>query len=165
MPNNVPPRDRPPKRPSLELPLGARSCGGRGRSRGGVWEHCDSTNLTGEQAAIDVMSRSKDDARLLRREMLTSMRLAEQGRLTYGKKADVYECSSAGLVLEMRFDHRVQYPDGTRAVRLYFSEPDTMPGVLLSAKLAAKPATLEGLGLQDGHMAEAQLRVEKHLGL
>lgn len=112
-----------------------------------------------------MMSRSKDDARLLRREMLTSMRLATQGRLTYGKRADVYECSSVDLVLEMRLDHRVQYPDGTRAVRLYFSEPDTMPGVLLSARLAAKPATEGGLDLQNEHMAEAQLRVEKHLGL
>lgn len=165
MPDSASTRDRGPKRPSLELPLGARSCGGRGRQRGGRWEPCDSTNLTGERAAIEAMSRSRDDARLLRREMLTSMRLAEQGQLTYGKKADVYACSSAELVLEMRFDHRVQYPDGLRAVRLYFSEPDSMPGVLLSAKLAAKPATVEGLDLQDEHIADAQLRVEKHLGL
>lgn len=112
-----------------------------------------------------MMSRSRDDAKLLRREMLTSMRLAEQGRLTYGKKADVYVCSSADLVLEMRFDHRVQYPDGVRAVRLYFSEPDNLPDVLLSARLAAKPATAAGLELQDEHIADAQLRVEKRLGL
>ena|SRR5690554_882968 len=84
MPDSASTRDRGPKRPSLELPLGARSCGGRGRQRGGRWEPCDSTNLTGERAAIEVMSRSRDDARLLRREMLTSMRLAEQGQLTCG---------------------------------------------------------------------------------
>jgi hypothetical protein len=165
MPDSVAPRDPPPKRPALELPLGARSCGGHGRNRGGLWEACDATNLPAERAVIEVMSRSKDDAKLLRREMLTSMRLAEQGRLTYGKEADVYACSSADLVLEMRFDHRVQYPDGVRAVRLYFSEPDNMPGVLLSAKLGAKPATPQGLDLQDEHMADAQARVEKHLGL
>lgn len=111
------------------------------------------------------MSRSKDDARLLRREMKTSMELAQQGRLVYGKDHDVYVCSTADLVLELRFDHRVQYPDGLRAVRLYFSEPDVLPGVLLSARLAAKPATAQGLDLQDDHIAEAQLRVERHLGL
>src|SRR5690554_6573555 len=105
MPYSTPTHEHRPKRAHPELPLGARSSGGRGRQGGGRWEPCDSTNLTGERAAIEVMSRSSDDARLLRREMLTSMRLAEQGQLTYGKKADVYACSSAELVLEMRFDH------------------------------------------------------------
>ena len=165
MSDSVPPRDPAPKRPALGLPLGARSCRGDGRNRGGLWRHCDSTNLVSERTAIEVVSRSKDDAKLLRREMLASMRLAEQGRLAYGKKADVYACSTVDLVLEMRFDHRVQYPDGVRAVRLYFSEPDNMPGLLLAAKLAAKLAMAEGLDLQDEHIADAQLRVEKHLGL
>lgn len=112
-----------------------------------------------------MISRSKDDARLLRREILSTGRRAMQGQLVYGKHDDVYACSSGDLILEMRFDQRVQYPDGLRAVRLYFSEPDSLPGVLLSAKLAAKPATRAGLDLQDEHIEEAQLRVEKHLGL
>lgn len=93
------------------------------------------------------------------------MRLAATGQLTYGKTADVYRSQKAKLVLELRFGSRVQYPDGTRAVRLYFSELDCNPGQLLAAHMAAKPATKAGLDLQDVHMGEAQLRVESYLGI
>jgi len=93
------------------------------------------------------------------------MRLAETGQLTYGKTADVYRCQEAELVLELRFSKRVQYPNGTRAVRLYFSELDCKPGQLLAAHMAAKPATKAGLKVQNVHMGEAQLRIEAHLGI
>lgn len=149
-----------PRRVNLVRPLGDRSC-----NTGGTWESCHSANIDGEERAISTISRSDNDARLLRREMKTRLELAVNGRLNYGKDLDVYCCDVADLVLELRFDTRVQYPDGVRAVRLYFSEPDSEPGLLLAARLAAKPATVQGLSLQDEHMREAQLRVERHFGL
>ncbi len=147
-------------RPQLALPLGSRSC-----QAGGSWETCEGASPTGELEAITVIARSPDDAKMLRREIKTSMNLASEGNLTYGKDSDVYASSTADLILEMRFDKRVQYPDGVRAVRLYFSEPDCNPDQLLAAHMAAKPATAAGLALQNDQMAEAQLRVERHLGL
>lgn len=93
------------------------------------------------------------------------MQLAAQGRLTYGMDLDVYCSNIADLVLELRLHSRVQYPDGARAVRLYFSEPDTQADLLLAARLAAKPASAAGLALQDEHMLEAQDRVKRHLGV
>ena len=69
---------------------------------------------------------------------------------------------SADLVLELRFSQRVQYPTGKRAVRLYFSEPAHEDRVLLAVLLAAKPATKDGLDLQDDHIADAQKRLDEH---
>ena len=71
---------------------------------------------------------------------------------------------SADLVLELRFRQRIEYPAGTRAVRLYFSEPDHEPDVMLAVSLAAKPASEEGLDLQNEHIAEAQTRLQDHYG-
>jgi hypothetical protein len=93
------------------------------------------------------------------------MALAAQGRLNYGRTKDVFVSTIADLVLELRFTQRVQYPKGKRAVRLYFSELDCNEGELLAAHMAAKPATATGLDVQDDQMKEAQLRIERHLGL
>ncbi|MEV8029148.1 hypothetical protein [Cellulosimicrobium funkei] len=149
-----------PKAPkvALEMPHGNRSCG-----TGGTWAKCHANpDWEAGLAAVKVMARSDDDFRMLSREIDRFLKAAERGDLTYGKSEDVYRMTTAPLILELRFERRVEYPDGRRAVRLYFSEPDVDPGVLLAVKLGAKPATAGGLDLQNDHAAEAQDHVLNH---
>lgn len=146
---------------ALEQPPGNRSC-----KTGGTWEKCHvSPDWSAGLEAVKVMSRSDDDFRLLKREIDRFMKAAQRGDLVYGKDADVYRMATASLILELRFDRRVEYPDGRRAVRLYFSEPDLEPGVLLAVKIGAKPTTVGGLDLQNEHAAEAQDHVLAHYAL
>ena len=144
----------------LAKPLGARSCGDGGR-----WEQCHSVPTWRAQlAAVQSICDTPDDFRLLKAELRRLLRAAKRGDLEYGKAADVYKMQSADLVLELRFRQRIEYPAGTRAVRLYFSEPDHEPDVMLAVSLAAKPASEEGLDLQNEHIAEAQTRLQDHYG-
>lgn len=145
----------------LAEPHGVRSC-----KEGGQWEQCrESATFAAEQAAIKQVSRSEMDFRLLRREIASRMAAAMEGRLIFGDRADVSKTRRSDYVLELRFDQRLQYPNEVRAVRLYFSEPDVLPQTMLIAKLAAKPASREGLDMQDDHIDEADLRVRKHFDI
>jgi len=160
--------DAHPGKPKLVFPHGDRSC-----KTGGVWEPCaGAPPYSTEMDAITTISRSPGDTRLLRSELKRSMERATAGDLHYGRDREVTRVGRRGLilgrdglVLEFRFRQRVQYPNGKRAVRLYFSEPDTLSDVLLLASVAAKPASKSGLELQDEHIEEAQLRIERHLGI
>lgn len=139
---------------------------GRSYDLGGTWCACDDPpTWEKEREALRVLSRSGDDYRLFLREFDRFRRRAEHGDLEYGHDRDVWRSGRAYLVLELRYGQRLEYPDGTRAVRLYFSEPDAIPDAMVAAKLAAKPATEAGLDLQDEHMDEAQLRILQFLGL
>lgn len=109
------------------------------------------------------MCRSDDDYRLLIRELKQLWARAENGELNYGKGSDVYRSVTADMILEMRFRQRLQYPGGRRVVRLYYSEPASVPSALVAAMLAAKPDKASGLDMQDGHMEEAQSRILKFL--
>lgn len=140
----------------LATPVAVRSC----RGGGGTWEFCTDANYPGELEAIRVLSRSDQDFRLLKREMKSHMERATQGRLTFGKKANVWQMREPHtLVLELRMDRRVEYPAGKQTIRLYFTEPASVPDVMLIALLAAKPTTEEGLARQDEHVHEANLRI------
>lgn len=145
----------------IEQPPGVRAC-----RDGGRWEPCDGAIPWGREVeAIRTVSRSPQDFALLKREIARYLLAATQGGLTYGPQGEVVQMNRARSVLELRFHQRVQYPDGARVVRLYYSEPTALPGVLLSAKVGAKPATQEGLDLQDEHIEEALVRIRHHLGL
>lgn len=143
---------------ALVEPYGRRSC-----DEGGRWENCHARPEWHQGLeAVRVVSRQDDDFRLLKKEIGRLMKAATRGDLVYGKTHDVVKLSSADLVLELRFGQRVEYPEGLRAVRLYFSEPDCETDVMLAVKLAAKPATADGLDLQNDHIADAQKYVEDH---
>jgi len=142
----------------LATPHGVRSC-----KAGGYWANCHASPDWKQQlAAVRAISSSEDDYRLLKREVSRFVGAAAKGDLTYGKTADVYKMASADLVLELRFNQRVEYPDGSRAVRLYFSEPAHEDDVMLAVLLAAKPATASGLELQNEHISDAQQRLDDH---
>lgn len=145
----------------LAKPYGVRSC-----RDGGVWDQCrDYVGVASEREAVRRISRSECDFRLLLRELKGAMERATLGRLTYGDRDDVSKTRRSDFILELRMSQRVQYPDGVRAVRLYFCEPDVVPGQMLIAKLGAKPATEAGLSVQDEQIDEADLRVRSHFGI
>ena len=136
------------------------------RGPGGFWCACDDPpTWKREEAALKALCRSDDDWRLLKSELRSLRERAANGDLFFGKDSEVYRSVTADLVLELRFRQRLQFPGGRRVVRLYFSEPASIPSALVAAKIAGKPATGPGLELQDEHMQDAQLRILKFLGL
>lgn len=152
------PSSSPPSPLRLATPHGQRSCG-----VGGTWSICHSKPAWSAQlAAVQQLTLNQDDFRLLKRELARLWKLAETGDLEYGKDKDVNKMQTGDMVLEMRFRHHVGYPEGKRAVRLYFTEPDHEPDVMLAVSLGAKPATEAGLDLQNDHIAEAQARIVDH---
>lgn len=140
---------------------------GSKRGEGGFWCACDDPPTWAlELETLRVMSRSLDDFLLLKRELRSLRDLAAEGQLYYGPDSDVVRSQSADLVLELRFRRRLEYPDGgTKVVRLYFSEPAHLRSALVAAKLAVKADDEAGLEAQTAHMAEAQLRILKFLGV
>ena len=144
----------------LATPVAVRSC----RRAGGEWRWCHEYGR-GEQAALEALATNERDLSMLKREIKRLLERASRGQLRFGKKDDVWTCTTGPSVLELRFDQRVQFPNGKRAVRLYFSEPACDEGILLMVRLAAKPASKDGLDVQDDHIREAELRVRKHYRL
>lgn len=151
---------------SLAQPGRSYRSGGK-RGEGGFWCACDDpATWELELDALRVMSRTRDDFLLLKRELRSLRDLAAEGKLYYGPDSDVVRSQSADLILELRFRRRLEYPDGgTKVVRLYFSEPAHMRLALVAAKLAVKSDDDGGLEAQTQHMAEAQLRILKFLGV
>lgn len=94
---------------------------------------------------------------------------ARQGRCGFGPNAEVDQMSISrtGVVLELR----VQSTDGAGDlevelhVRMYFTEPEHEPRVLLSALLAAKRDYPMGKEDQNQHVRIAERRLDRHYGI
>lgn len=118
---------------------------------GGRWEYCGPPTFQSQLETLRLMVRDSREFKVLRQQLHRLMARAEIGKLTYGKSDDVVEIRREPSVLELRLTTTVQFPNEKRKVRLYFSEPDLLDGVLLASKIAGKPATEAGLDLQDEH--------------
>lgn len=141
----------------LADPPGARSCG-----EGGSWQCCRAPgrhNTNYWMAEFEALSRqcSRADGRLVKAELRKKMRAAELGALDYGPDRDVIQMRVCPIVLEIRVRRNVGAEDGNRVVRLYFSEPAHVDGMILAAKLGWKHPL--GKAEQDAHAEEAGERV------
>src|SRR5689334_790534 len=122
----------------LVQPPGHRSC-----VVGGHWSGCkdcdtDQEFWIAEWREVLAGCLNEADRTLLIAEMRTLMRAAERGDLTFGRDAHVDQMEVAQTVLEMRLETFPVLDAGPRHVRLYFTEPDDEPELLLAAKLGWK---------------------------
>lgn len=144
----------------VETPPNLRSC-----KKGGRWELCPYPNKDSDLHTIETMIDNKHQFLLLQRTLQRMLRAAESGTLIYGKNEDVYAMRVQPAILELRLSRRVQYPDGAYNIRLYFSEPLSLPEAMVAARLRAKPASQAGLMMQNEHVRESYLRIKQYLGL
>ncbi|UJP39366.1 hypothetical protein [Cellulomonas palmilytica] len=133
---------------------------------GGTWSHCRgrsprSLNYWIAELNALMSACSTADGRTLKAELRRLMQRAEQGDLRFGRGQDVDRMVTAKTVLEIRARRNVGITvgddTGDRVVRLYFSEPEHAPDMLLAAKLGWKHP--EGKTEQNEHAAEAAARV------
>jgi hypothetical protein len=144
----------------LAEPPGVRSC-----NQGGAWDACrgpGGRNTNYWMAEYEAMRRlcSEADGRLVKAELRTKMRRAELGGLVFGKDRDVNRMNVSPIVLEIRVRKNIGTDDGDRVIRLYFSEPANVDGLLLASKLGHKHPL--GKAEQDEHAIEAGNRVRAY---
>lgn len=156
-----------------EEPAGCRSTTRLGRQgRGGSWNVVrDQEGRNNFLIDLENLTRglAESDDRLLRRELLSRMRRAQEGRLSYGEGsgADVCQMQRHRCILEVRLRSHVSYDnndplDGDpvpRLVRLYFNEPASVPDVLLHISLRGKCPGPIGVQEQNSHVDEAYGRL------
>lgn len=164
-----------PRGVALAQPPGVRSCGRDGeRGSGGEWFHCRgprprSLNYWITELEALLIRCSAADRKVLKSELKRMMKGAEQGTLRFGRGEDVDQMVTAPTILELRI-HRnvgvtvglgpVEEDDGSRVVRLYFTEPEHCDRMLLSAKLGWKHPM--GKEEQNAHAREAADRVKAY---
>lgn len=108
------------------------------------------------EALLGAMAEA--DRELMRQELYGLMKRAQAGDLTYGRSEDVDKMVCVDVVLELRLDTDTGDRDGNRHVRLYFTEPEHVDGLMLALKLGAKMPGPMGLDEQNGHAREAERR-------
>lgn len=142
----------------LAEPAGVRSC-----DTGGAWDACrgpGARNSNYWMAEYEAMRRlcSEADGRLVKAELRSKMKRAEAGGLVFGKDRDVNRMNVCPIVLEIRIRKNIGTDDGDRVIRLYFSEPAHVDGLLLASKLGYKHPL--GREEQDAHALEAGTRIQ-----
>jgi len=103
------------------------------------------------------------DRSIFRSEFKRLLKRAETGKLTLTVddiKGDVDLMQSQTDVLEIRMMTRRSTSGEDLLIRMYFSEPDTHPDLLLGLLLTWKSPGPIGLEEQDVHAAEAQRRCD-----
>lgn len=146
---------------SLAKPPGCRSTT---PSLGGTWDFVRVDggrlhNLT-ELEQICAVLPSDLDRSIFRSEFGQLLRRAAAGRLSYGADGDVDVIRAQTDVLEIRMMTRRSTSGDDLLIRMYFSEPDTHPELLLGLLLTWKSPGPLGLEEQNAHAAEAQRRCD-----
>ena len=107
----------------------------------------------------------------IKADIRQKMLRAERGECTFGRGRhyDVDEIESTRLVLELRIvDHNALDPDDPegdmvqRHTRIYFTEPEHVPDLLLLMSVRSKCPGPEGLQEQTDHAGDAQTIAEEH---
>lgn len=151
----------------LEKPPGHRSCG-----VGGAWDYARHPRTRDEffQTELGQLGSkvSPADKHLLAEELDLKFEKAELGACSFGRGSqyDVDQMTVEPTVLELRLTRRasVQRREGNLEIRVYFTEPIELPGVLLELVLAWKipgPAMRQD---QNKHATRAAKRAQDHLG-
>lgn len=140
---------------------------------GGEWVNC--RNMRGETTVICDVSRlrqgaaSELDAKVLAHEIRNKLNRATEGKLRFDSASspgEVKLMAITGFVLEIVLTNRIttmddDSPDGqSRMVRIYYAEPDRLPGVLLMLSIRAKVPGTIGLEEQNMHAIEAKAAAE-----
>ena len=154
-------------RMELAQPRGCRSCrdGNHEPGYGGDWENSrDIQGCTGFYDELNqlVALMFDVDRHAFRVELRDRMERAERGTLTYGRKGDVEQVSRADVVLELRHLRRRDVSEQPHNVRLYFTEPMSEDGQLLTLKIAWKTSDKKGKLKQNDQIDEAQRRADEH---
>lgn len=159
----------------LAQPPGVRSCrnglqdGQPGAvGSGGTWLDC--TLLFGEHQT-DLAACLEGLGEFERTYLIAELRIltmrAEAGALYFRpRKDDAGEVTQSHIrprVLEIVMTKR-RGEEGQQQTRIYFTEPAHEPGVLLHLLLAWKRPGPAGLEEQDGHMIQADRRLDHHYG-
>lgn len=159
----------------LAQPPGVRSTrrGDGSHGLGGKWQqghrrHGGSVVHTDFDELFQCLAPS--DAALLKQEMRHKLKDAEAGSLIYSDDArdgDVCVMECAKMILELRFDDYGHYDAvdecyKTRKIRLYFSEPAMVEGVLVMLALRSKMPGPLGLEEQNHHAKEAEKFAYEH---
>lgn len=154
-------------------PPGVRSCRGRDGEAGvgGHWRFAQKLEAEGgprKRMAECVAGLNPYARSALMSELITRMAEGEFGRLhlirNKGDKGEVKLMTRRRRVLELRFTHQLDpAAGGNRHVRLYFTEPD-VEHILLGLLLEWKQDDPMGKSQQNGHIEEADDRIDDHYG-
>lgn len=156
----------------LAQPPGIRSC-----REGGEWEDAHSPGDPRQPYVRYEMDQFKalmpeGEYFLLAKEIVEMMKDAKAGALNFvqrepsgRRQGDVDQMAVAPTVLELRFDTTTGAQDGSRIVRLYFTEPVELPGSLVARKLASKYPDDAGLDEQSAQAREAAIRGDQHVAV
>ncbi|WP_455135260.1 hypothetical protein [Schaalia cardiffensis] len=149
----------------LTQPPGIRSC-----KNGGTWEHAK-PYLDGKPYIIDSLRKIRArlnmtdaDWALLVAELNHLLKRAEVGNLNFDdtqRKGVVCQTGRHPDILEARLSRSLGVGEDHRLLRLYFTEPDLRPEMLLSLNLRDKDEGEGGLTEQDQHIDEAQHRFDQ----
>lgn len=153
-------------------PPGARSCRREDDGRpgqGGYWDKC--SLLVGHHADdfAECVQNLNPHARAFFTAELRNLRArATTGELYLQRGEDgageVVQSWSRPRVLELRFTKQIG-DEGEQLTRVYFAEPAHEPGLLLHLSMAWKRPGPMGLEEQDGHMRQADRRLNQHYGV
>lgn len=136
-----------------------RGC--RATRDGGYWEFFRGKNggamVAAELFAFADGRLTSEDHVMLKEEVRSTMEAATQGRLLFGEQEDVREIWREPDMCELRLGF-TSFDDSERQsykYRLYFAEPTSVQMLLLALLFGRKPATEQGLDVQDEHIDEA----------
>lgn len=153
----------------LAQPPGIRSC-----NEGGRWELCRDSRGAAHLVAEREQLRNdlaESDWAVTMQELRDKMYRAQDGDLIFRspwrREHDVDFMACTTVVLEIKLPTASGAEDDSgeaeiRMVRLYFTEPQQIPEVLVALHLAWKPGGREGLKVQDDQALLAQARADEH---
>lgn len=162
-----------PYRVGTAQPPGYRSCfdltDGETPGPGGTWSDCADLAAEGGRRArmATVLADLPPVVRnFLLGRLATLLSRAERGELNLERAnvpGSVCPMQVTGeRVLELRFEEQIRTDGTTQLTRLYFSEPDVDPDVLLALHLDWKRPGSAGVQDQDLHAVEAERRLDAH---
>lgn len=140
-------------------PMRREKLGARASSTGGYWEwpRDERGGCPSKAGAMTVLdSISGQEGKLVRAQFHRLLTSAERGRLRFGRGKDVDRMVTKPHLLELRVQVNPHAPvDKRHLLRLYFSEPDAWPRLMLALRLAPKPRGGDKDGSQDRDIREA----------
>lgn len=156
---------------TLASPPGVRSCrqpdGTPGQ--GGYWDRCKLLLSSHADDFTACTQHLTPHARAFLAAEIRNMRArATTGELHLQRPGDdqgeVVLSHHRPRILEMRFTKQ-RGDEGEQHTRLYYTEPNHEHGLLLHLSLAWKRPGPMGLAEQDGHMRQADRRLDHHYGV
>lgn len=153
----------------LALPPGVRSCRrpDTTQGQGGYWKRCDLPVGSHADDYAECLDHLTTHARAFLSAELRNLRArATTGELYLQREVDhgeVVQSASRSRLLELRFTKQLA-DEGEQHTRLYYTEPAHEDGLLLHLAMAWKRPGPMGVDDQNGHMRQADRRLDHHYG-